>query len=72
MSILKVKNKKGEWIEIPAIKGEDGKDAVTDQTYNPESENAQSGKAVAEAIGNIENAIDNIIVIQNSLIGGNE
>lgn len=31
-------------------KGEPGKDAVTDQTYNPESENAQSGKAVAEAI----------------------
>ena len=25
-----------------------------DQTYNPESENAQSGKAVAEAIANIE------------------
>ena len=27
----------------------DGKDAITDQTYNPESGNAQSGKAVAEA-----------------------
>ena len=41
-----------------------------DQTYNPESENAQSGKAVAEALGNIETALDNIIAIQNSLIGG--
>lgn len=30
--------------------GADGKDAITDQTYNPESENAQSGKAVAEAL----------------------
>lgn len=30
--------------------GEAGKDAITDQTYNPESENAQSGKAVAEAV----------------------
>lgn len=30
--------------------GADGEDAVTDQTYNPESENAQSGIAVAEAI----------------------
>ncbi len=30
--------------------GESGKDAVTDQTYNPESSNAQSGKAVAEAL----------------------
>ena len=25
----------------------------TDQTYNPESENAQSGKAVAEAVKNV-------------------
>ncbi len=30
--------------------GANGKDAITDQTYNPESENAQSGKAVAEAL----------------------
>lgn len=30
--------------------GADGKDAVIDQTYSPESENAQSGVAVAEAI----------------------
>ena len=33
--------------------GEAGKDAVTDQSYNPTSENAQSGKAVAEAISKI-------------------
>lgn len=32
--------------------GANGKDAITDQSYNPESENAQSGKAVAEAIAN--------------------
>ena len=31
-------------------KGDDGKDAVTDQTFDPESENAQSGIAVAEAV----------------------
>ena len=31
-------------------KGDPGKDAITDQIYNPESENAQSGKAVAEAV----------------------
>ena len=88
---------------------------VIDQTYSPISENAQSGKAVAEAvaksgggttdyelldnkpqingielngnltaeelslvdkatfdnnIGNIETALDNIIAIQNELIGG--
>lgn len=86
---------------------------VVDQIYNPESENAQSGVAVAEAIsdmentinkttsiseisddvqypsakatymfvnevkaeinttiGDIETALDNIIAIQNTLIGG--
>ena len=73
---------------------------LVDQEYNPQSANAQSGKAVAEAIGknnieidnainngnayaintakgytdekvgNIETALDNIIAIQNSLIGG--
>lgn len=48
-----------------------------DQTYNPESENAQSGKALASAlvpietdIGDINIALDNIIEIQNLLIGG--
>lgn len=61
-----------------------------DEVYNPESANAQSGVAVAQAlktvnvdlsnyytkqeiddnIGNIETALDSIIAIQNSLIGG--
>ena len=48
-----------------------------DQTYNPTSKNAQSGVAVAEAIGNIETALneiiaeqETIIAIQNALIGG--
>lgn len=31
-------------------KGEAGRDAAIDQNYNPESDNAQSGKAVAEAV----------------------
>ena len=50
---------------------------TVDQTYDPKSENAQSGKAVAEAIGDIETALDtiiaeqeSIITIQNALIGG--
>ncbi|MEE1197556.1 MAG: hypothetical protein U0K54_00170 [Acutalibacteraceae bacterium] len=50
--------------------GKDGKDVVIDQAYSPTSENAQSGKAVAEAIGDIETALDNIIEIQRELIGG--
>jgi hypothetical protein len=41
--------------EFKGEKGENGKDAVTDQTYNPKSENAQSGKAVAEAVASITN-----------------
>lgn len=31
-------------------KGDPGKDAITDRAYSPTSENAQSGKAVAEAL----------------------
>ena len=34
-------------------KGDKGDSAVTDQTYSPTSENAQSGKAVAEAIASV-------------------
>ena len=41
-----------------------------------QSGNAQSGKAVAQAIqeslSDIETALDSIIAIQNSLIGGSE
>lgn len=42
---------------------------TTDQTYNPESENAQSGKAVAEAI---TNAIGGVNAALNLIIGGEE
>lgn len=44
--------KKGPKGDVGPIgpQGEDGKDAIIDQTFDPESENAQSGKAVAEAI----------------------
>lgn len=45
-----------------------------DQAYSPESENAQSGTAVAEAlaetVGSIDTALDAIIALQNSYIGG--
>lgn len=66
ISILRVKDAEGNIIEIPAIKGDKGdayilteadKEEISnmakpdiDQTYSPESENAQSGKAVAEAV----------------------
>lgn len=45
-----------------------------DNTFDPTSKNPQSGKAVAQAInstvGDIETALDGIIAIQNSFIGG--
>ncbi len=54
MSVLKIRDENGNIIEIPAFKGEKGDDAVIDINYNPQSENAQSGKAVAEAVSNID------------------
>lgn len=50
----------------------------TDLTYDPTSENAQSGKAVAQAIeenitavlGDIETELGEIEALQNSYIGG--
>lgn len=46
---------------------------VVDQTYNPESENAQSGKAVAEAITEAkqyaDDLLDNIEVDDGSIVG---
>ena len=81
-------------------KGDDGATPIIDQIYDPNSENAQSGTAVAEAIGqnnaqidvainngdayaistanaytderigDIEAALDSILAMQNSLIGG--
>ena len=53
-----------------------GGSVVVDQTYNPESENAQSGKAVDEAItealGKIQpngitaKIVDNVLVLEQS------
>lgn len=61
-----------DWWYGPESQG--GTNITIDQTYNSESENAQSGKAVAQAInstvGDIETALDNIITLQNSFIGG--
>ncbi len=43
------------------FKGENGKDAVTDTEYNPESANAQSGKAVAEALDGLTSVFAPVI-----------
>lgn len=60
--------------QLAGLKGEKGDFPDTDQSYNPTSENPQSGKAVREAIkmtmGDIVAALDEIIAIQNSVLGG--
>lgn len=52
---------------------EGGSDVEVDQTYNPTSENAQSGKAVAEAVSKefevIANALDDVIKEQEWFLG---
>lgn len=52
---------------------ETGGGGTVDQTYNPESENAQSGKAVAEAISKefevIAKALDDVIKEQKWFLG---
>lgn len=50
---LKVGDGVTEWRNLPyrkGPKGDRGEPALTDSEYNPESENAQSGRAVAQAI----------------------
>ena len=43
--------------QLAALKGEKGNPAETDQTYDPESENAQSGRAVAQAVSPLRQVI---------------
>lgn len=52
-----IKGDKGDKGDAGA-NGKDGKDAVTDQTYSPTSENAQSGKAVNEALTEFRNSTE--------------
>ncbi|MBR5473065.1 MAG: hypothetical protein IKU82_03655 [Clostridia bacterium] len=51
--------------------GNDGKDAVIEQSFNPESQNAQSGKAVAQGIDDAtKNKIDKIPSKQRETLDG--
>ena len=53
-----------------------GGSVTVDQNYNPESENAQSGKAVAQAIngaiGDISTAFDELHAYAQALISGGD
>ena len=46
----KVGDGRTPWNNLPWKKGPKGETPAIDETFNPESENAQSGKAVAEAM----------------------
>ena len=50
--------------QLAELKGEKGESAITDQVYNPESENAQSGKAVAEAVNKPWQLIEDITLAE--------
>ena len=47
-------------------KGDPGQDAVTDQTYDPASENAQSGTAVAQAVNSKQDAFCTVTKVNNN------
>lgn len=74
-SIEKIKFGDGvtEWNNLPYFKGEKGdkgdrgEPALTDSEYNPESENAQSGRAVAQAI---EETVGNIDAVLSTVVAG--
>jgi hypothetical protein len=51
---------------VISASGGGGSGGIVDQTYNPKSPNAQSGKAVAEAIANIEIPDVNDITVDQS------
>lgn len=52
---------------VKGEKGDAGKDAVTDQSYSATSENAQSGKAVTEALNSYaaKSYVDNLDCVQS-------
>ena len=49
---LEITYTNGNLINLGSVVGEGSQNVIIDPTYNPESENPQSGKAVAEAISN--------------------
>ena len=54
------------YVQLEAVDMPSDGGGTVDQTYNPYSENAQSGVAMAGVIGNIETALDEIIALQDS------
>lgn len=52
--------------QLAGLKGEKGDSVIIDQRYDPESENPQSGKAVAEAVANAVNVIEPVNLFDKS------
>ena len=72
---LKIGDGQTPWNDLPYKKFTDAGNTVkADQSYNPKSENAQSGIAVEQAlnekIGDIETALDELHAYAQSLYGG--
>lgn len=78
MSKIKVRKPNGAIVEIPLGStiniGGGGSDITVDQTFSPTSENPQSGiavnQAIAEQIGEISSALDELHSYATSLAGG--
>ena len=72
MALMKIKREDGK-VAFVNLGGQGGAVAV-DQIYNPASENAQSGTAVAQAIeqalGDVSSILDEIIALQDFYTGG--
>lgn len=73
---IRVKKPNGEIVEIPlgSTINIGGSYITVDQTYNPISQNPQSGiavnQAIAEQIGEISSALDELHTYATSLAGG--
>ena len=75
MSKIKVKKPNGAIVEIPLGSTINiGSDITVDQTFSPTSENPQSGiavnQAIAEQIGEISSALEELHSYATSLAGG--
>lgn len=76
-AIIRVRLPNGKVIQIPAIKGDPGvpgKDGHTPEKgldyYTPDEKRELIAEIEQNVTGDIENALDAIIAIQESLIGG--
>ena len=75
---LKIRDENGNVVSVPAIKGDKGDSYILTDADKREiagmvdcGEDSYTKAEIDAKIGDIETALDSIIEIQNSLIGGN-